>query len=672
VTSRRLTTVLFAVVAAVGLLGMPVGPTAPAEVRAATPDLTIVSSARYDVQPDKQRVRVTVDLVLHNRLKDTTTKRYFFDYAFLDVLPGASSLKLTTGGKSASVRVVRKTKAYTRVRLNLAGKLFSGKTAKYRLTFNVSDPGGAATRDLRIGDSLVSFPVLAFATESTPGSSVTVVFPAGYEVKVEAGKIPDGKTDDEGRTILRTGRLERPLDFFAYLVADRPGAYKDATVKTQVLGAPIDVHVRSWEDDAPWAKRVTGLLKVGLPALGERIGLEWPDYQQPLTVQQAVSRTTGGYAGLFNPAAGKVEIAYYADDFVVLHESAHAWFNGSLLADRWANEAFASYYATVAAADLERKIGVEALTDELKKARIPLNDWGPVGSEDVAQEDYAYAASLTLAREIAKRAGDEGLTAVWTAAQAGVGAYQPAGGGAAETVDGPPDWRGLLDLLEEGSDASYDDLWRAWVARDTDLPLLDARAQARTRYKAMVTEAGDWHLPRPIRDALRAWRFSDATALLSDAEAALAGRDAVIAAAKAAGLTAPATLRLAFEDDDGFADSTAETAAELDVIGRYVAAEALRPTEMTPFLTLGLWGQTPDVQLEESRSAFAMGDLQASASASADVARTWSNAESLGQSRIVSIGLIVLAVLVGLGVIIGALRRRRRRRIILQARRLRG
>ena len=651
---------------------MPVGPTAPVEVHAATPDLTIVSSARYDVQPDKHRVRVTVDLTLHNRLRDTTTRRFYFDHAFLDVLPRVSNLKLTTAGKSASVRVVRKTKAYTRLQLNLASRLFSGKSVKYRLTFSITDPGGAATRDLRIGDSLVSFPVWAFATESTPGSSVTVVFPAGYDVRVEAGKIPAGIADDTGRTIFRSGRLDKPLEFFAYLVADRPGAYRDATITTQVLGAPIDVNVRSWEDDALWAKRVGGLLKVGIPALGERIGLDWPDYAQPLTVQEAVSRTTGGYAGLFDPAAGKVEIAYYADDFVVLHEAAHAWFNGSLLADRWANEAFASYYATQAAADIGRKIRVETLTDELRKSKIPLNAWGPVGSEDLAEEDYSYAASLALAQEIAKRAGGPGLTAVWADAKGGVGAYQPAGGGAAETVDGPPDWRGLLDLLEDDTDATYDDLWRAWVARDTDLSLLDARTQTRARYDDIVTAAGDWHLPRPIRDALRSWRFSDATALLADAEAALAGRDAVTAAAKAAGLTAPATLRLAFEDDDGFADSTDETSAELDVIGRYVAATALRPAEMTPLLTLGLWGQTPDVQLAESRAAFATGDLHASASASGDAARTWSSAESLGQSRSVSLGLIVLAILFGLALIISTLRRRRRRRITMQARRLRG
>jgi hypothetical protein len=671
--ARRFATIALALVAAVGLLGTPVGPTAPTEVRAAGQLLTFTSDARYHVQPANQRVRITVDLRVTNPSKDTTTKRFFHEFAYVQVMAGASGFKVDWSGKGTpSVRVVQRRKQDTLLRVDFAQRLYSGKTASYQLTFYLKDPGGAPTRDLRIGDSLVSFPVWAFATNGTPGSTVTVVFPTGYDVKVEAGKIPPATTDETGRSIFRTGRLAKPLEFFAYLVAERPGAYREATIDTDVLGAPTQVKVRSWQDDAPWAKRVGGLLKVALPALGKRIGLDWPAYEQPLTVQEAVSRTTGGYAGLFDPRAGKVEIAYYADDFVVLHESAHAWFNGRLLADRWASEAFASYYATVAAKDLKRKVHIDELTDQLKKSRIALNDWGPVGSDEVAQEDYAYAASLTLARAIAERAGIDGLQAVWKDAQDGVGAYQPTGGGAAETVDVPPDWRGLLDLLEARTDARYDDLWRTWVARDTDLPLLDARAQTRQRYDALVTAAGDWHLPRPIRDALRAWRFSDATALLSEAEAALASRASVGKAAADAGLIAPATLRLAFEDDDGFDDSSAEAIAELDVIGRYVAAEALRPAEMTPFLTLGLWSLTPEASLVAARDAFAKGDLAASAAASGDAQQTWAGAETIGENRVISISLIVLALLMALTFAISTVRRRRRRRVIMQARRLRG
>ena len=429
------------------------------------------------MQPSRHRVRVTVDLTLTNHLSDTVTKRFFFDHAFLAVLPASSGYALSSAGAGTpSVRVAQRTKSYTLLRLDLAQHLTSGKTAIYKLTFDLADPGGAPTRDLRVGDTLVSFPVWAFASDATPGSSVTVVFPAGYQIQVEAGAIPAPTTNADGRVIFHSGVLAKPLEFFAYLVADRPGAYAASTVTTTVLDAPVHVAVRAWSDDPAWAKKVGALVRKGLPVLGRRVGLPWPTFEPDLTIEEAVSRSTGGYAGIFDPGAGKVAIAYYADEFVILHEASHAWFNGSLLADRWSNEAFASYYGSAAASDLKIRIRADVLTDALMKSRIPLNAWGPVGSEKVEQEDYAYAAALELARQIAKRAGTGGLQAVWKDAAGKVGAYQPVGGGA-EAVAGPPDWRGLLDLLEARTDATYEDLWRTWVARPEDLPLLDQRAR---------------------------------------------------------------------------------------------------------------------------------------------------------------------------------------------------
>ena len=70
---------------------------------------------------------------------------------------------------------------------------------------------------------------------------------------------------------------------------------------------------------------------------------------------EAISRNATGFAGRYNPPAGTIEIAYYADTFVVLHEAAHAWFDGGLLADRWASEGFASWYALQAATAIGEK-----------------------------------------------------------------------------------------------------------------------------------------------------------------------------------------------------------------------------------------------------------------------------------------------------------------------------
>ena len=88
--ARSLAGSSLALVAATGLLACR-RPAGPPDVRAAAPDLTIVTSDRTRSSPTQRRVRVTVDMTLTNHLHDTKTKRYYFDHAFLAVLPGASA-----------------------------------------------------------------------------------------------------------------------------------------------------------------------------------------------------------------------------------------------------------------------------------------------------------------------------------------------------------------------------------------------------------------------------------------------------------------------------------------------------------------------------------------------------------------------------------------------------
>ena len=100
----------------------------------------------------------------------------------------------------------------------------------------------------------------------------------------------------------------------------------------------------------------------------------------------------------------------------MLHEAAHAWFDGSLLADRWASEGFASWYALRAAAAIgEKNVAGDPLTPELEKVRVPLNAWSAPGEDPAAIENAEYAASLRLATEIGSRAGADGLMGVWQA-----------------------------------------------------------------------------------------------------------------------------------------------------------------------------------------------------------------------------------------------------------------
>jgi hypothetical protein len=645
--------------------GLAVASPAAHEARAATPDLTLVGDARYDVQPANRRVRVTVDLVATNHLQDTATKRFYFDRTVLQVQAGTTGFRLTSATGSPSVRVTKKTADYTILELNFGQQIFSGKSASFRLRFDLPDPGGRAARDVRVGASLVSFPAWGFGSSSTPGGSVTVVFPSGYTIEVFGGAFSP-PASGSGTVTYASGRLADPATFSAFFLADRPASYVESTATVSVAGSDVKLTIRSWSDDPAWGTRVKALFERGLPVIASEVGLPWTRIGS-LVVQETVSRTTGGYAGLFDPSAGRIEVAYYADSFVVLHEASHSWFNGALLTDRWASEAFASYYALVAAAKLKEKADAGALTPQLRKASIPLDAWGAVGTEAGTSEDYAYAASLMLATEIGKRAGADGLRRVWVAAAAHQGAYQPAAGAdaaapaTAETVDGAPDWRGLLDLLEDNTGKRFDDLWREWVVRDAEKPLLDTRATARADYSKLVADAGPWQLPGAIRAAMRGWQFNDATALMAGARAVLARRGDVEGAAAAAGLALPNRLETAFESSDGVAAANDEADAELSTIEAIVAAANARPSSTTPLEQLGLVGASPDDELAAARAAFTKGDLSAAARGAASARSSWTGAGDAGLNRALAAVATLLLIVLALVVVASSRRRPRRR-----------
>ena len=122
-----------------------------------------------------------------------------------------------------------------------------------------------------------------------------------------------------------------------------------------------------------------------------------------------------------------MDVAYWADPGSVIHQVAHGWFNGDLLADRWANEGFATFYALRAAAELGETAKRPQMTDDARAASLPLNAWAPSDGQGTttAADSYGYAASLALATALADRVGTDVLAKAWSDAAAGTGAYQP-------------------------------------------------------------------------------------------------------------------------------------------------------------------------------------------------------------------------------------------------------
>jgi hypothetical protein len=644
---------------------------APASAKA--PDLTLVGTAVYDVQPEHQRVHVTVDLVATNRSHETVTTRYLFDRANLSVLPGTTGFRATNNGVKVTASVTSHTSRATLLTIRFAKSLSSGHSTSLHLTFDLPDPGGSPSRDIRVGDALAMFPVWAYGTSGTPGSTVTVRFPAGYQAQATTGKLGLPTTAPDGTVSLTSGSLPDPLRFVAYVVADRPGAYVETPLAIGLGDRTANLVVRAWKDDAAWGTRIAALLRTGLPALAAVVELPYPQ-TDTVAVEEAVGRSIGGAAGVFDPTAGAIRLAYAAGSTPALREVAHLWFNGRLFADRWIVEGFAAWAGEQAAAALKSGGPVVSLTPALATTAIPLNAWAVPAPGDAPStaDAYGYAASAELIRLIVARTGPSGLKAVLAAAAAHEAAYQPTaatGGttagratvGAPASSTAPTDWRGLLDLLAEQAGVDATDLWRTWVARAQDFALLDARTRARADYASLLTASGQWRVPPSIRDALGAWRFDVAEARIGAARAALTARDDLAVAAAVAGLTPPAGSRRAYEADDLEA-AAAESRVGRAIVDQIVAARAAgaRPADL--LIQVGLLGQDPRAELAAASTAFAAGDLAVAQARAIGARETWAGAADLGGLRLRVLAALALVAALATLFVVGRTRRRTRSR----------
>jgi hypothetical protein len=657
---RSVTGRLVAVAAAVLLGGLALVP--PPAARAADTGLQIVTSTRYVALPAEKRIAVTIDAVATNTTPDPANGRYYYTAARFAVQPAIKNLSASSGGQVIAARIVDSSAEFTTIEVAFGRAVFHGQSESFRVSFDITDPGGLPNRDVRVAGSLVAFPIWAFGTENTPGCTVTVVIPSGYTVTVEAGTLTSA-AGSGGTTILTAPAIPDPYSFFAYVTAEKPGAFRNTTATVAFPDGTVQVLIRAWDDDPDWGTRLGELMSRGLPVLRNLIGLPYLVHGE-LKVEEAATSRLGDYAGVYNDVTETIDIRYDADGYTALHEAAHTWFNGNLFPDRWIGEAWAEYYGVAAGKAIGTTGDVFTLTPTLQAAKIPLNSWGTIGSEPVNTEDYAYAASYEVAQLIADRATTAGLQKVWQAAHAGAGAYQPvhAAAGAAPEKGVSVDvagWQQLLDLLEERTGTNYDDLWRTWIVTPGQASLMDARVKARATYADTVTLAGDWELPPVIRYDMGAWDFRSADDLMVAARAVLADRSTIQTRATSLSLTVPDTLRKDFEAGPTFAAADKDAAEQLTALDAIGSATTTLASDPSPVEWVGLLFADPTTQLAAARTAFEDGQAT-EATAQADAARAErEGAADAGRLRVAVTGGSLLVID---GLAMGALAVRRRRR----------
>jgi hypothetical protein len=651
---------VLAAVAALALLALaPAG--LPGHVaRAADRGLVVVAQTRYEALPEARRVHATIDAVATSYTPNPVDGLAYYPRVTFDVQPGATHVAATSSGQGLAVALNVTHPDFVEVTVTFPEGVFFQQSFAYQVSFDLPDPGGAPNRNLRISPSIVAFPIWAFGSSGEAGGSVTVILPSGFNPKVQ-GEDFVASTGPAGQIVLSTATLPDPFNFFAYISADRPGAFRDTLLTVQVGDKPASLKVRAWQDDPDWGTTMGKLMTDGLPALQRLIGLPYPA-PGTLVIEEAATSRLGEYSGVYNNLTVSIRVRYDADAYVGLHEAAHVWFNGDLFPDRWIGEAYAEFYGVQAAKSIAASGVAFDLTDNLLASKIPLNDWGAIGAVDIGVEEYAYAASYHLALLIFARTDVAGLQAVWRGVSNGEMAYQPMHGvGTPQTgvdfhVGG---WQELLDLLDERTGATFDDLWAAWVVNDQQQPVMVARSSARKHYAAVVTEAGPWNLPTDLRYAMGSWQFDEAEADLVLADAVLAARDRIAAQASGLGLTPPAALQQAFEGKSALPAAKQEAGLEIEALAA-ISKAAGRLAEKASFLEwIGLLGTDPQANLDAARTAFQADQLDAATKDADRALATRVSAEEAGQTRVV-LGGGGFAVLSG-GILVGVRIRRRRR-----------
>lgn len=642
-----------ALVALCAMLLAPFAPIGrPSGVAAAEP-YTLATTASYAVQVNDRAIEVSIEAQFTNLTPDPKGAFSIFTEVPIAIHDAATGVTATDGDGKLGVAVkVQKGgdgKPVNVATVELRKPLRLDKTAEFTLAYTLpdgKDPG------VRIRPSVVIFPAWSFGTSS----EVVVQLPSVYQVSSDGDALSAATTGVT--TTLSSGKITDPQHWLAIVTADRQTAMLTVSQSVPLDGGTVDLNVRSWADDKAWGERTLKLLADALPRLQERIGLPYAGVG-PLLVTEALP---SGPASIDEVSTGvqELQIGFDQPAFTVLHQAAHIWISGELVADRWIREGLASHYAALVAADLkvarpyEPAVQVTAQQDNA----VALEEW--TAESSVAQDAYGYPASWTFIDRIAGQVGEDRLRAVLERVSNGIGAYDPqatAEAAAPGPTVAPLDSRSLLDQLQAVSSQDLSAEFGTTVFGDASAALVSQRAAALKAYGDLLKAAGDWGAPRPVRSAMAAWAFDQATQQIGSARAWLADRDDLLNSIEHAGLSSPERLRDPYESSGGGTDAQVELQAERAVVDDYQAVLDRANMGRSFIERIGLLGgKALDELLATAHGRFADGDLRAAADATSQARRRLEAAQTSGLLRLASAAVVVL---IAMALIVYLLRRRR-------------
>jgi hypothetical protein len=185
------------------------------------------------------------------------------------------------------------------------------------------------------------------------------------------------------------------------------------------------------------------------------------------------------------------------------------------------------------------------------------------------------------------------------------------------------------------------------VLTDEDVALLEPRAAARSAFDELASAAGSWGAPDPVRAAMVAWNFDEATSQIEAAMEWLDQRDALLGQLEAAGLATPDRLRQAYTAYGGGPEARSELDAERSVVEEYQAVADSVNGERSFIQRVGLvGGPDPDAQLSVASGRFGDGDLRGALDAIGEAKSIVSAAETGGFVRLASVVVLALVLVI--------------------------
>lgn len=647
---RSLALVVAATALLISTAPVPAAPAAPAtrpvamaqRAVAGGDGLRVESTTTYTLDVAATTVRVRYEVTLTNQSPDVVSggfirQRFFPEYGIGVLAEATNIVAAKADGTPLAVRTeATESPRFTLAIADLVPNLFHPNSQTLTITYDLPRLPPRSEGLTRINEAFATFPVYGVGD---PGlTTVEVRIPDHMEVELIGSEM--AKSEAEGTTVYRAEAIAAPEDFFVDVVARDD----ERLVRRAVDVADTEVVVLGWPDDPEWADFVASTVGDGVPVLADLVGIEWPG-EDGLEVVETVAPYLYGYAGWFQPYANLIEVGDELDAQVILHELAHLWFNDALFAGRWINEALAEEFSTQALAELGEDPGAPLPVDPAGPGALRLNEWGEVDLQEgdtEAQEVYGYNTSWAVLRRVVDEVGLEPVAEAVQLADAHLLPYR------ADTVDTTllrtPDWRTLLDLLEEVAGATTAEaVFRELVVTPAQAEQLDERAAARADYGALLEAGGGWAPPAELRGAMSDWRFDDATAMVPEVEALLEVRDDIASTLDDIGTDLPATLQESFEgarDLDELADLMGEAATASDQLRQ---ASLDRDGATGPLAAVGLLFSSIDDDLDAARADLDDGDYEAAADRASAAQEAVDGATAAGAVRLAAVALLLLA-----------------------------